>query len=663
MPELKDPVTNIKGIGEKTAALFRKLGIETVEDLIYDFPRDYKIYSGPVPVRDIAEGDRVAVFCTIVTRTSVYRGGRYVMVSVSGSDATGTLRLVWYNMPFLRGVFHKGDRYVFVGRVKIRGRERILEMPEYYTREKYLTMQSSLQPVYTVTAGLSTKTIAKSVAAVKELILSLPDPLDPETRQQYGLMPRNEAVFAAHFPADQDTLKMAVRRLAFDEFLDFLLHVKELRVENATLPNHHRITKEAVQALPDFLDSLPFQLTPGQREAVEDMQKDMASPHVMNRLLQGDVGSGKTVVAAAALFLVLCSGWQGVIMVPTEVLARQHYADFCRMFAPWHWKVDLLTGSVGGKERSEMLRRIDSGESRLIIGTQALIQDRVHFHDVGLAVTDEQHRFGVRQRENLKEKGNSPHQLVMSATPIPRTLAIILYADLDLSVIRELPAGRKKIKNTVVGTEYRPAAYAFIRKQVKMGHQAYVVCPMIAESSELDAENVTDYSENLKKELGPGVRVTSLNGRMKDGEKDEILAGFAAHRWDVLVSTTVIEVGINVPNATVMMVENAERFGLAELHQLRGRVGRGDAQSYCIFINVKKTEISEKRLKVLEDSDDGFYIASQDLKLRGPGEFFGLRQSGAFSFRFADIYRDADLLDAAREVSLRKNTGKQAGDN
>ena len=377
----------------------------------------------------------------------------------------------------------------------------------------------------------------------------------------------------------------------------------------------------------------------------------MESGYVMNRLIQGDVGSGKTIVAVIALALVVKNGYQGAIMVPTEVLAKQHYQSFCEVLGEFGIRIGMLIGSMTAAQKKKEYKKIEDGEIDIVVGTHALIQEKVSFKDLALVVTDEQHRFGVRQREALSSKGREPHMLVMSATPIPRTLAIILYGDLDVSVINVMPKGRLPIKNCVVGTNYRPQAYRFMEKEIAAGHQVYIICPMVEESENMEAENVTDYTNMLETTLAPSIRIKALHGKMKASLKNEIMEQFAAHEIDILVSTTVIEVGINVPNATVMMIENAERFGLAQLHQLRGRVGRGDSQSYCIFMAGNPSKDTMKRLRVLEDSNDGFFVAKQDLKLRGPGDFFGIRQSGELDFALADIYQDADIMKMANEAA------------
>ncbi len=658
--QLSDPVTSIRGIGDKTAGSFGKLNIHTVEDLIGTYPRRYLGYGRPVEIRTAPELERITIMATVSTYVKVNKGPRYVLTTLSADDGTGSVEIVWFNSPYLRSTFHKGDTYCFTGMIRRKGKRRVMEHPEFYTPYKYQEMQSVLQPVYPLTAGVTNNQLRKAIREVRPLIGELPDPLAPGLRAKYGLLTKGQAVMGIHFPKDEETLQNAVRRLAFDEFYSFLSDVAKMREENLRLTSGHVLTEEAVVSLRGFLAGLPYSLTKGQEQALQDVVKDMSGGMVMNRLIQGDVGCGKTIIAAAALYVTVRSGYQGALMVPTEVLAMQHFRDLEKLFKPYGIRVALLTGSMSVKEKRSVYQGLKSGEIRVVAGTHALIQEKVEYRSLGLVVTDEQHRFGVRQRERLAEKGDLPHVLVMSATPIPRTLAIILYADLDISLITELPGGRKKILNCVVGTDYRPTAYQFIGKEVKNGHQAYVICPKIEDAEGVELEAVTSYAGNLREIYGPSVRVAALHGKMKESEKQGILQDFTEHRTDVLVSTTVIEVGINNPNATVMMIENAERFGLAQLHQLRGRVGRGDAQSYCIFVNCNRTEESKERLSVLEESNDGFHIAAEDLRLRGPGDFFGVRQSGDLMFRLADIYRHADILKMAQEAVLEKSEGSAA---
>ncbi len=659
--QLTDPVTSIRGIGEKTALSFRKLNIQTVKDLIDTYPRRYLGYSAPVPIAEAPEMERVTIQAVVCTYVKVQKGPRYTITTLSAEDGSGSVELVWFNSPYLRSTFHKGDTFCFTGVLRRKGRRRVMEHPEYFTPYKYQDMRSVLQPIYPLTAGVTNNQLRKAVHEVQPMIRTLPDPLPGELCAEYELMPYSRAVESIHFPKDENMLRQAVRRLAFDEFYRFLCDVQKMREENVRMTSSHRIKDEAVSKLQGFLAGLPYELTEGQKEAVNDVLRDMSGGMVMNRLIQGDVGCGKTMVAAASLFVTVMSGFQGALMVPTEVLAMQHYKDLEQLFRPYGLRIALLTGSMSVREKREIYEGLKKGEIHVVIGTHALIQERVEYASLGLVVTDEQHRFGVRQRELLAEKGDLPHVLVMSATPIPRTLAIILYADLDISLIRELPGGRKKILNCVVGTDYRPTAYQFIRKEVEKGHQAYVICPKVEDSEGVELENVVSYAESLHEIYGERPRVSCLHGRMKEAEKQKILQAFQDREIDVLVSTTVIEVGINNPNATVMMIENAERFGLAQLHQLRGRVGRGSDQSYCIMINVNRTEESKERLSVLEESNDGFHIAAEDLRLRGPGDFFGVRQSGDIMFRLADIYQHADMLRMAQDAVLKYGIGTERG--
>ncbi|MCR5147627.1 MAG: ATP-dependent DNA helicase RecG [Eubacterium sp.] len=651
--DITSGITEVKGVGDKTADLFHKLNIYTVRDLITVIPRDYLSYEKPVRITEVKEGVRTAVFAKVSSYVKSEKRGKLLISQMTISDPVGSLQVTFFNSPYIKNVFKPGAEYVFVGTVKIWGGKKVMEMPEYYAVQKYRAMTETMQPIYNLTAGLSNNTFRKCIREVIFLSGKVEDILTEDIRKESGLMPLGEALLNIHFPTNREMLKDSIRRLAFNEFLSFLIEVNKLRSENVARKSSFTLSEGAVIRLEAFLKSLPYSLTKAQSKAIDDIVRDMQGPYVMNRLVQGDVGSGKTIVAAAALYLTVLSGYQGALMVPTEVLAVQHYEDFKKLFDKLNIKTGLLTGSLSVKEKRAVYEKLKTGDIDIVIGTHALIQDKPEYERLGLVVTDEQHRFGVKQREKLSEKGNDPHTLIMSATPIPRTLAIILYADLDISVIDELPSGRKKIMNCVVGTSYRDTAYNFIYKEIEKGHQAYIICPMVEASEGCDAENVVDYSEMLKNHYGGRVRVEYLHGKMPEENKNAILKHFMNREIDVLVSTTVIEVGINNQNATVMMVENAERFGLAQLHQLRGRVGRGDAQSYCIFINTKDTEEALTRLRVLENSNDGFYIANEDLKQRGPGDFFGIRQSGDVIFRVADIYNHHDMLKAAQDTVIK----------
>ena len=481
----------------------------------------------------------------------------------------------------------------------------------------------------------------------KDYIFQIPEYLPQNILDQYHPMEYNKAIWNIHFPESKNDLIEAKKRLIFDEFFIFISAMHMITSGEDIKEEGYKIgvCKEAKE----LIANLPYELTGAQKQALNEMAKDMASGKVMNRLVQGDVGSGKTILAIILLLMCAKAGYQGVLMAPTEVLATQHYESFMELLNPYGIKIALLTGSTKAKEKREIYQKIKGGEIDIVIGTHAVIQDKVEYQKLALVITDEQHRFGVRQRESLSLKGEKPHVLVMSATPIPRTLAIIIYGDMDISVVDEVPARRLPIKNCVVNTAYRPKAYAFVADEVKKGHQAYVICPLVEASEETQGENVIDYSKTLMEELPSGIQVGVLHGKMKSSKKNEIMQEFAENKIQVLVSTTVVEVGVNVPNATVMLIENADRFGLAQLHQLRGRVGRGDAQSYCIMINASSAKTAKKRLEILNKSNDGFFIASEDLKLRGPGDFFGIRQSGDLVFALADIYQDAAVLQEASE--------------
>ena len=648
----RQPLTDLKGVGEKTGKLFERLGIRTVRDLLSYYPRDYQAYERPVPIGQLKEQRIMSVESALATSADLLRFNRMQLVSAQIRDLTGSLQLAWYNMPYMRSHLKTGEMYVFRGRVaKKRGRL-VMEQPEVFTPEAYEALEDSLQPVYGQTRGLGNKAIVKMVRQALEVRQMEREYMPGDIRRRQELAEINYALERIHFPADRAELLFARKRLVFDEFFLFLTGVKRLKEHRENKASSY-IIREAALAV-RLKESLPYRLTRAQEQAFADVCRDMGGGFVMNRLIQGDVGSGKTIVAVLALLSAAENGFQGALMAPTEVLARQHFESITKLFADCgiEKRLVLVTGSMTAKEKREAYAAIASHEADIVIGTHALIQEKVVYDKLALVITDEQHRFGVGQRELLSGKGDSPHVLVMSATPIPRTLAIILYGDLDISVIDELPAGRRAIKNCVVDPGWRPKAYAFIENQVVQGRQAYVICPMVEASEMIEAENVVDYTKSLRKELPDFIRVEYLHGKMKAKDKNRIMEEFAAGEIQVLVSTTVIEVGVNVPNATVMMIENAERFGLAQLHQLRGRVGRGADQSYCIMINGSGDGDAAKRLDILNKSNDGFFIASEDLRLRGPGDIFGLRQSGDLEFRLADIFTDADVLKrASQEVS------------
>lgn len=666
------PISSLKGVGTKTAKLYAKIGVETVEDLLTYYPRNYDIFKEPVKIGMVSEG--IAAVEGMVIRTPEKKeSGNLQIVTTMIRDESGVLVLTWYNMPFLVKTLLPGSRYVFRGRVRKKNGRLVMEHPNMFTLGQYETLIQVMQPIYGLTSGLSNHAVIKAVKQALEGKRMEKEYLPEVVRKTYQLDSFSSVLEQIHFPKDMETYKNARRQVVFEEFFTFVLALRMLKEENIRTKNH--FVMKPVAETEDFIAALPYCLTNAQRKVWQEIQKDLQGSQAMNRLVQGDVGSGKTIIAVLALLETACHGYQGALMVPTEVLAKQHYQSMTELFSKYGVKkrVILLIGSMTAKEKKTAYEEIASHQADIIIGTHALIQEKVVYDRLALVITDEQHRFGVRQREELAGKGGKTkeemaavHVLVMSATPIPRTLAIILYGDLDISVIDELPANRLPIKNCVVDTSYRQKAYRFIEKEMEKGRQIYVICPMIEENEQIEAENVIGYAQVLQKNLSSDVRIAYLHGRMKAKEKNTIMEQFAANQIQVLVATTVVEVGVNVPNASVIMVENAERFGLAQLHQLRGRVGRGVHQSYCIFVSGSKNKDTQKRLEILNQSNDGFFIAGEDLKLRGPGDFFGVRQSGVMEFKMGDIFTDAKILKEAAEAAgmiLEEDPFLESGEN
>ncbi|MZT66758.1 MULTISPECIES: ATP-dependent DNA helicase RecG [Blautia] len=640
----------LKGVGEKTEKLFWKVGIYDTDDLLHYYPRNYDEYETPVDIAELKEGTVQAVSAAVCSGVYVNSVKGRQIISVNIADQSGKFPVVWFNLPYLKKTLRKGSWFVFRGRIVRKQGKLEMEHPEIFTPSAYEEILHHLQPIYGLTAGLSNKTVVKMITQLLESVPMQSEYLPEEFRERYELADINYALRTIHFPPNKEELLVSRKRLVFDEFFLFILSVRKMKEKTEETPNCFPVRETWLTE--EIIERLPYSLTGAQLNAWHEIERDLAGRRMMSRLVQGDVGSGKTILAFLAMCLVADNGYQAALMAPTEVLARQHYEGFQKLMEEQNlsFPTVLLTGSDTAREKRLAYAKIASGEALVIIGTHALIQEKVEYANLALVITDEQHRFGVKQREALTTRGNPPNVLVMSATPIPRTLAIILYGDLDISVIDELPARRLPIKNCVVNTSYRPKAYSFIERQVREGRQAYVICPMVEESEGMEAENVLDYTEKLRENLSSDIRIEYLHGKMKAKEKNVVMEAFAQGAIQVLVSTTVVEVGVNVPNATVMMVENAERFGLAQLHQLRGRVGRGEYQSYCIFIQGNQEQVS-KRLEILNKSNDGFYIAGEDLKLRGPGDLFGIRQSGDMEFKIGDIYNDSATLTKASEAA------------
>ena len=646
-------LSSLKGIGQKTEQLFTKAGITDTSQLPYYYPRSYDIYKEPVLISEIDEDGIYTLYLSIASDVEVKPVKKLNITTVFAVDEQNErIKLTWFNMPFIKGVLRRGYRYMVRGRVVRRGSLVSMEQPKLYTAAEYEQKLHYIQPIYPLVKGLTNNMVTKAVTQYFAM-QNNPEEMEylpKELIERYELKPLYEAIKYIHFPRGINEMQESRKRLAFDEFFGFMMKLENLKSQRTYLENECMIHEGGYAAR--LISGLPYQLTKPQRKAYDEMVADMSGKHVMNRLIQGDVGSGKTIIAVLALLNAVEAGFQGALMAPTEVLAKQHYDTVCELLKKHEFPVTpvLLVGSMSASQKKKAHEQIKDGTADIIIGTNALIQEKVEYNNLGFVVTDEQHRFGVNQRGGLARKGGHPHVCVMSATPIPRTLAIILYGDLDISIINAMPVGRLPIKNAVVGEEYRPNAYRFIMNQAALGHQAYVICPMVEDNEISESENVTDYTVELRKNL-PGLTVEGLHGQMAADTKNDIMGRFAKGEIQVLVSTTVIEVGINVPNATVMLIENAEKFGLAQLHQLRGRVGRGNAQSYCIFVSTSKKEEAKQRLDIIGKSNDGFYIAEQDLKLRGPGDFFGIRQSGDMSFKLADIYTDADMLKKAKDCA------------
>ncbi|WP_294911727.1 ATP-dependent DNA helicase RecG [uncultured Eubacterium sp.] len=634
----------LKGVGEKTARLYNKLGIFTVDDLIRHYPRKYLDYSNTVFVKDAPPDTPVFIKATMITpvKESMIRKG-LTLYKCNFSDGETVIRVTIFNNKYLAKALRTFDDYILYGKVEKTFTSASMSSPQIERADK-----AEVHPVYPTTEKLSVKAISNSVRNALALVGKIPETLSDDILKKYDLVSLDFATRQIHFPSDEKNIEPARHRLIFDELLTLQLGLLKLK-EKDVKGNSCKIKKDFTN---EFYSLLPFTPTGAQQRAVADCIEDMQSDRMMNRLIQGDVGSGKTAVAGAVIYTVIKNGAQAALMAPTEILATQHFESFKKLFASTDVRVALLTGSVKAGEKKEIKRALCNGEIDLIVGTHALIQNDVEFENLGLVCTDEQHRFGVQQRANLAMKGDNPHLMVMSATPIPRTLGLIIYGDLDISLLDELPPGRQEIRTDVVTSAYHKRIYKFIRDAVDRGEQAYIVCSLVDEG-ESDLISAKEYADNLAKNEFVGYSVGLLHGKMKPAEKDKVMQSFAEGETQILVSTTVVEVGVDVPNATVMLIENADRFGLSQLHQLRGRVGRGKNKSYCILVSDNKSDSSRERLQVMKHISNGFDIADYDLKSRGPGDFFGKRQHGLPDLKIADMLEDTETLRQCRECALK----------
>ena len=633
----------IKGVGDKRAQLFHKLGVYTLQDLIHYYPRKYIDWSKTLSVKDAPSGEPAFIKATMITpvKEAKIRKG-LTLYKCNFSDGEVVIHVTIFNNEYLAKSLRTFDDYILYGKVDKTFTEASMSSPQIERVEN----AQGIHPIYPTTNGLSSKIIEKVVSEGLKKAEQIPESLPEYIMQEYGLCSLDFAIRQIHFPTKEENIQIARRRLIFEELLTLQLGLMMLKGARK-VQNMQKIRTDYTD---EFYSLLPFEPTNAQKRAVTDCIGDLMGDRQMNRLVQGDVGSGKTAVAGAVMYSIIKNGYQAAMMAPTEILAAQHYESFCRLFKDVDVRVALLTGSTKATDKREIKRRLLDGEIDLVVGTHALIQNDVEFKRLGLVCTDEQHRFGVEQRSNLAMKGNNPHLLVMSATPIPRTMGLIIYGDLDISILDELPPGRQEIRTDLVTTDYHPRIYKFIKNAIDNGNQAYIVCPLV-DDNESDLISAKEYAEELSTKVFDGYSLALLHGKMKPKEKERVMERFAGGEVQILVSTTVVEVGVDVPNATIMLIENADRFGLSQLHQLRGRVGRGKDKSFCILVSDNKSEASVERLKIMKSTSDGFKIADYDLKSRGPGDFFGTRQHGLPKLKIADMLEDTATLTQCQECA------------
>lgn len=643
--KLSDNIKYVKGIGESRAKLFAKLGIFSVEDLLFHLPRSIEDRSETKSIAELMDGETVCIKAFLASGIKTYRSrNRVTVTQATVSDGENLMKVTWFNSPYIANTLKDGGEFTFFGKAIYRGQ--FFEMINPVTEAESGTKKTGkILPVYPTTKGLGQTNIRNAVEAVFSSLSEPPKDIFPESlAKEHSLVPLFSALKSLHMPKSAEEFENARTRLAFEELFILQAGICFLRNERK---NYSATPIKNVKCIADFANNLPFELTNAQKRVINEIAADLTKTAPMNRLVQGDVGSGKTIVAAAAMYASAMAGFQSIMMAPTEILANQHFKNLEKLFVPFGFETVLLTGSMTAAERRETLSKIESGNAKIIVGTHALISESVKYKNPALVITDEQHRFGVRQRTLLTEKGFGAHTLVMTATPIPRTLSLILYGDLDVSVIDELPPGRKPIETYSVKESSRKKVFGFVLQKIKEGRQAYIICPLIEESEALAAKSAVEYAEKLKKSVFKNCSLAILHGRIKADERKQIMENFSAGKIDVLVSTTVIEVGVDVANASVMIIENAERFGLSQLHQLRGRIGRGSHSSYCIMF-AEGGEIAEERMKIMCESCDGFKISEKDLELRGPGEFFGIRQHGLPELKVANLSTDMLLLSQAK---------------